>query len=84
MLIYLISELETDSSDIFDFSWILGVWMVLKCSSEDLLERLKRKGARDPELTRKMIIEKLNDTDLEVSWKIFHAEKERWLLPQPS
>ena len=69
-------NLKLDSSDIFDFSWILGVWMVLKCSSEDLLERLKRKGARDPELTRKMIIEKLNDTDLEVSWKIFHAEKE--------
>jgi hypothetical protein len=44
--------------------------MVMKCSSEDLLERLKKKGARDPEATRKLIIEKLNDTDLEV-WSYF-------------
>jgi hypothetical protein len=39
----------------------------MKLTSADLLERLKIKGSRSPELTRQMIIEKLNDDDCEVA-----------------
>lgn len=48
-------------------AWICGIWMVMKCTSTDLLERLKKRGQREPDFTRKLIIEKLNDTDLEVA-----------------
>jgi hypothetical protein len=39
----------------------------MKCTSPDLLERLKQRGARHPDFTRKLIVDKLNDTDLEVN-----------------
>ena len=35
----------------------------MKLTSSDLLERLKKKGTRDPEFTRGLIVEKLNDDD---------------------
>ena len=37
--------------------------MVMKLTSKDLLERLKKKGTRSPEFTRSLIKDKLNDDD---------------------
>ena len=39
----------------------------MKCSSDDLLDRLRKRGTRDPGFTRNLIIEKLTDTDFEVA-----------------
>ena len=35
----------------------------MKLTSSDLLDRLKKKGTRNPEFTRGLIVEKLNDDD---------------------
>ncbi len=35
----------------------------MKLTSADLLERLKKKGTRNPDFTRGLIVEKLNDDD---------------------
>ena len=44
-------------------SWVAGIWLVMKLTSKDLLERLKKKGTRSPEFTRSLIKDKLNDDD---------------------
>ncbi|CAB4069518.1 unnamed protein product [Lepeophtheirus salmonis] len=43
--------------------WVVGIWLVMKCTSEDLLERLKKKGTRNSEYTKKTIIAKMCDDD---------------------
>jgi len=43
--------------------WVAGIWLVMKLTSKDLLERLKKKGTRSPEFTRSLIKDKLNDDD---------------------
>jgi len=43
--------------------WVVGIWLVEKLSSEQLLERLTSKGKRDPEFTRNLIKKKLSDDD---------------------
>ena len=45
------------------FRWVVGVWQVVKLTSSDLLDRLRKKGTRNPEFTRGLICEKLNDDD---------------------
>ncbi|XP_059078425.1 E3 SUMO-protein ligase PIAS1-like isoform X2 [Tigriopus californicus] len=47
--------------------WVVGVWLVMKLSSKDLLDRLQSKGIRKKEYTRKLIKEKLSDDDCEVA-----------------
>ncbi len=47
----------------FGKGWVVGIWLVMKLSSSDLLERLKKKGTRSTEFTRKLIVDKLNDDD---------------------
>merc|ERR1711976_981165 len=47
--------------------WVVGIWLVMKLSSDDLLDRLKKKGTRDPAYTKALIIEKLNDNDADVA-----------------
>ena len=39
----------------------------MKLTSDDLLDRLKKKGTRDPAYTKALIIEKLNDNDADVA-----------------
>ena len=39
----------------------------MKLSSDDLLDRLKKKGTRDPGFTKALIIDKLNDNDADVA-----------------
>ena len=39
----------------------------MKLSSDDLLDRLKKKGTRDPAYTKELIIGKLNDNDADVA-----------------
>lgn len=46
---------------------MVGIWLVMKLSSSDLHGRLKKKGIRDIDYTKKLIIEKLNDDDCEVA-----------------
>merc|ERR1739844_494567 len=47
--------------------WVVGIWLVMKLSSDDLLDRLKKKGTRDPTYTKELIIGKLNDNDADVA-----------------
>merc|ERR1719219_1602190 len=47
--------------------WVVGIWLVMKLSSDDLLDRLKKKGTRDPAYTKELIIAKLNDNDADVA-----------------
>jgi len=47
--------------------WVVGIWLVMKLSSDDLLDRLKKKGTRDPAYTKGLIIDKLNDNDADVA-----------------
>ena len=49
------------------FRWVVGIWLVMKLSSDDLLDRLKKKGTRDPGFTKALIIDKLNDNDADVA-----------------
>ena len=46
---------------------MVGIWLVMKLSSSDLHGRLKKKGIREIDYTKKPIIEKLNDDDCEVA-----------------
>lgn len=48
-------------------AWVVGIWLVMKLTSDDLLDRLKKKGTRDPAYTRQLIVDKLNDNDAEVA-----------------
>jgi len=43
--------------------WVVGIWLVEKLSSDQLLERLNGKGKRDPGFTRDLIKKKLSDDD---------------------
>lgn len=52
---------------IFFFRWVVGIWLVMKLSSDDLLDRLKKKGTRDSAYTKAMIIDKLNDNDADIA-----------------
>ena len=51
----------------FIFRWVVGIWLVMKLSSDDLLDRLKKKGTRDSAYTKAMIIDKLNDNDADIA-----------------
>jgi len=44
-------------------NWVVGIWLVEKLSSEQLLDRLVRKGKRPPDYTRDLIMKKLTDDD---------------------
>ena len=44
-------------------NWVVGIWLVEKLSSEQLLTRLVSKGKRAPEYTRELIMKKLTDDD---------------------
>ena len=39
----------------------------MKLTSDDLLDRLKKKGTREPAFTKALIIKKLNDDDDDVA-----------------
>ncbi len=47
--------------------WVVGIWLVMKLTSDDLLDRLKKKGTRDTAYTKALIIDKLNDNDADVA-----------------
>jgi len=47
----------------FSKGWVVGIWLVEKLTSEQLLDRLKMKGSRNPDFTRDLIKEKLNDDE---------------------
>ena len=47
--------------------WVVAITLVLKLTSDDLLDRLKKKGTREPEFTRNLIIQKLNSDDDDVA-----------------
>ena len=47
--------------------WVVGIWLVMKLTSDDLLDRLKKKGTREPAFTKALIIKKLNDDDDDVA-----------------
>jgi len=44
-------------------NWVVGIWLVEKLSSDQLLERLVKKGKRNSEYTRELIKKKLTDDD---------------------
>ena len=44
-------------------NWVVGIWLVEKLSSEQLMERLVKKGKRNSEYTRDLIKKKLTDDD---------------------
>jgi len=43
--------------------WVSSINLVLKLTAEDLLERLKKKGTREPDYTRNLIKKKLDSDD---------------------
>lgn len=43
--------------------WVVGIWLVVKLTSQQLLERLTSKGTRQPEFTRELIKKKLTDDE---------------------
>jgi len=47
--------------------WVVAIFLVVKLTSEDLLDRLKKKGTREPDYTRNLIIQKLNNDDDDVA-----------------
>jgi len=51
----------------FSKGWVVGIWLVEKLSSEQLLDRLKKKGSRNQEFTREIIKKKLNDEEDEIA-----------------
>lgn len=51
----------------FSKGWVVGIWLVEKLTSEQLLERLKLKGTRNTEFTREVIKKKLNDEEDEIA-----------------
>merc|ERR1712183_682830 len=44
-------------------NWVVGIWLVEKLSSTQLLERLTTKGKRNPDFTRELIKKKLTDDE---------------------
>ena len=46
---------------------MVAIFLVLKLTSDDLLDRLKKKGTREPDYTRNLIIQKLNNDDDDVA-----------------
>eukprot|EP00091_Calanus_sinicus_P020843 TRINITY_DN5925_c0_g1_i2.p1 TRINITY_DN5925_c0_g1~~TRINITY_DN5925_c0_g1_i2.p1 ORF type:complete len:375 (-),score=89.09 TRINITY_DN5925_c0_g1_i2:196-1320(-) len=44
-------------------NWVVGIWLVEKLSSTQLLERLSTKGKRNPDFTRELIKTKLTDDE---------------------
>ena len=46
---------------------MLVISLVLKLTSDDLLDRLKKKGTREPAYTKNLIKEKLNNDDEDVA-----------------
>jgi len=51
----------------YNKTWVVGIWLVMKLTSDDLLDRLKKKGTRDTAYTKALIIDKLNDNDADVA-----------------
>lgn len=47
--------------------WTVAIFLVVKLTSDDLLDRLKKKGTREPDYTRNLIIQKLNNDDDDVA-----------------
>lgn len=47
--------------------WVVAIFLVVKLTSDDLLDRLRKKGTRKPEYTRNIIIQKLNSDDDDVA-----------------
>jgi len=47
--------------------WVVAIFLVVKLTSDDLLDRLKKKGTREPDYTRNLIIQKLNNDDDDVA-----------------
>merc|ERR1711915_761611 len=47
--------------------WVVGIWLVEKLSSDQLLERLTSKGKRNSDFTRELIKKKLNDDEDEIA-----------------
>jgi len=47
--------------------WVIAISLVLKLTSDDLLDRLKKKGTREPAYTKNLIKEKLNNDDEDVA-----------------
>ena len=45
----------------------MAIFLVVKLTSDDLLDRLKKKGTREPDYTRNLIIQKLNNDDDDVA-----------------
>ncbi len=48
-------------------SWVVGIWLVMKLTSDDLLDRMKKKGSRDTSYTKQLIVNKLNNDDDDVA-----------------
>ena len=46
---------------------MVAISLVLKLTSDDLLDRLRKKGTREPDYTRNLIIQKLNNDDDDVA-----------------
>jgi len=47
----------------FGKNWVVGIWLVEKLSSDQLLERLSSKGTRNADFTRELIKKKLSDDE---------------------
>ena len=48
-------------------NWVVGIWLVEKLTSDQLLDRLKERGTKNKEFTQEMIKKKLNDEDDDVA-----------------
>ena len=51
----------------FNKGWVVGIWLVEKLSSEDLIDRLKKKGTRVSDETKEFIKKKLSDDEDEIA-----------------
>ena len=40
---------------VFYCRWVVGIWLVMKCSADDLLDRLRKRGTRDRNFTRALV-----------------------------
>jgi len=47
--------------------WVIAISLVMKLTSDDLLDRLRKKGTREPPYTKNLIIEKLNNDDEDIA-----------------
>ena len=52
---------------LINYRWVVAIFLVVKLTSDDLLDRLKKKGTREPDYTRNLIIQKLNNDDDDVA-----------------